>query len=279
MQDMFLNKILEKRCLDKGFVKLVDCMPRLAVDSLDSAIVQAARVSYGIGTKTPSEDIGLIRYLMRNRHTTPIEMVEFKFHCKVPIFVARQWLRHRMASVNEYSARYSIVPDEYYIPQSLRIPDSNNKQGSIVASDSGISTQLLDKITKTSQDSYALYEELLASGVAREHARIVLPTNFYTEFYWKIDLHNLLHFLSLRSDSHAQFEIRVYSDALIDIISQFVPITVQAWNDYHPLRNGMSLSRTEVWALYKDDDDIIENKREKQEFLSKKVRLKNEESL
>ena len=211
--------------LDKGFVRLIDTM------GTDSSIVQAARISYGRGTKTPEEDRKLIHYLMRNRHTSPFEMCEIKLHCKMPIFVARQWIRHRTASVNEYSARYSKLSDEFYIPEHLYSQDTVNKQGSgkvIIANED----QLLEKITQHCKEAYNIYEELLENGVSRELARMVLPVNYYTEWYWKIDLHNLLNFLRLRTDSHAQGEIQDYANAIAQIVQSWVPVVYEAYLEY-----------------------------------------------
>ncbi len=206
----------EVKVHDHGLVALVDTMPRMAPvgKTADFAIVQAARVSYGAGTKQVNEDRGLIRYLARHRHTTPFEMVEFKFHQVMPIFIARQWIRHRTANVNEYSARYSIVQDRYYRPDigNVRKQSQTNRQGGEEPIDSGTAEEFLtwlDEIEK----SHAKYEEFMAKGVSRELARIALPVSVYTEWYWKIDLHNLLHFLSLRMDAHAQQEIRDYAIA------------------------------------------------------------------
>lgn len=234
--------VREYKCLDHGFVRLVDYMGD------DSSIVQAARVSYGKGTKSISEDTGLIRYLMRNMHTSPFEMVEFKFHVKLPIFVARQWIRHRTANVNEYSGRYSEMPDEFYLPQSdqVRSQSSNNKQG---RSDDALSEagNIIKMMESTQKHLYSEYSELLDKGLAREIARINLPLSNYTEWYWKIDLHNLFHFLRLRLDSHAQYEIRVYGEAIAAIIRQIVPIAYQAFEDY--ILYAARFSRNELLAL------------------------------
>ncbi len=198
------------KCLDKGFVRLVDSMGG------DDAIVQAARVSYGQGTSKVSQDRGLIRYLMRHRHTTPFEMVEFKFHCKMPIFVARQWVRHRTANINEYSLRYSEARDEFYMPdpEHIQFQSALNKQGRMGEVPIELKQKVFDSFKEISERSFAIYSELNEAGVARELARSILPVNLYTEWYWKNDLHNLLHFVGLRSDSHAQYEIRVFSDAM-----------------------------------------------------------------
>ena len=206
----------EVRVHDHGFIALVDAMPRLVPEgkTADAAIVQAARVSYGQGTKRVNEDRGLIRYLMRHHHTTPFEMVEFKFHMAMPIFVARQWIRHRTANVNEYSGRYSIIPDQFYTPSldSVRKQSTTNRQGGnerFGSDDAEVQTAqgFLDYLAKA-ESLYADYEGLLERGVSRELARVGLPANIYTQWYWKCDLHNILHFLELRLDEHAQEEIR-----------------------------------------------------------------------
>jgi thymidylate synthase (FAD) len=269
-----LEEILYQRLpvLDPGFIRVVDYMGD------DGAIVQAARVSYGRGTKQASDDRGLIRYLMRHRHTTPFEMCEIKLHVKLPIFVARQWIRHRTANVNEYSARYSILDKEFYFPdrdylntrrverrleQALKQgqPDLfstfETKQPRHLAAQSKCNRQgrddvlppqeadeALEMIKSHSERAYRAYAKLLNEdaegnikdferrGLARELARMVLPTNVYTQWYWKTDLHNLLHFIALRADPHAQYEIRAYAEVLLDIVRRWVPITYDAFVDY-----------------------------------------------
>ncbi|MDR2046189.1 MAG: FAD-dependent thymidylate synthase [Rickettsiales bacterium] len=218
----------EHKVLDHGFIQVVDYM------GSDSAIVQAARVSYGKGTKQISQDEALIKYLMRHHHTTPFEMCEIKFHVKLPIFVARQWIRHRTANVNEYSARYSILDNEFYIPKPEQVAkqSDNNKQGSGEAFDSGISKEIMDSLTNDSNLVYSHYEKFIEQGLAREIARTNLTLNYYTQFYWKIDLHNLLHFLKLRADKHAQYEIRVYAEVMLDIIKKWVPLAYNAFVEY-----------------------------------------------
>ena len=246
------------KCLDKGFVRLVDSMGG------DDAIVQAARVSYGKGTSKVSQDRGLIRYLMRHRHTTPFEMVEFKFHCKIPIFVARQWVRHRTANINEYSLRYSEARDEFYYPESkhIQFQSALNKQGR----SGNVPKQLTDKVLKyfkeISERSFDMYKELNEAGLARELIRAILPVNLYTEWYWKNDLHNLLHFIGLRSDSHAQYEIRVYSDAMADAVKKVAPFAWEAYQDY--VISGLRFSRIEQGLLEQRlpdrvIDDILED--------------------
>lgn len=220
--------------LDYGFVGLVSHMGD------DAAIVQAARVSYGAGTKKVSEDRGLIRYLVRHIHTSPLEMVEFKFHCKMPIFVARQWIRHRTANVNEYSGRYSEIPNEMYVPlaQDIQPQSVHNKQGrdGILSNEDSYEVRCI--IFDNNADTFQRYEDMLGkgnehfSGIARETARMVLPLNTYTEWYWKIDLHNLFHFLKLRMDKHAQMEIRVFAEAMYDLIKPIVPFACEAFEDY-----------------------------------------------
>ena len=231
----------EFRCLDKGFVRLIDVMGD------DSAIVQAARVSYGSGTKKVHEDRGLIRYLMRHLHTTPFEMVEFKFHVKLPIFVARQWIRHRTANVNEYSGRYSEMKDEFYVPDAdqVRAQSAMNKQG---RADEAFDAERAESIRMSMQQTqdmlYGQYQEMLSTDLAREIARINLPVSNYTEWYWKIDLHNLFHFLRLRIDAHAQYEIRVYGEAMAEIAKAAVPLAYEAFEDY--ILHAQRFSRTEL---------------------------------
>jgi thymidylate synthase (FAD) len=241
--------------LDHGFVRLVDYMGD------DQAIVQAARVSYGRGTKRAREDRGLIRYLLRHRHTTPFEMCEIKVHVKLPIFVARQWIRHRTASVNEYSGRYSILDREFYTPAPglLAGQSSANRQGRGDAVSPERAAHVLELLKKDAELAYAHYEDMLGGaaetektgeeveGIARELARINLPVSFYTQWYWKIDLHNLLRFISLRADPHAQYEIRVYAEALADLTRRWVPDVHEAFVDYQ--LEGASLSRMEMAAL------------------------------
>ena len=225
--------------LDHGFVRVVDYMGN------DSSVVQAARVSYGSGTKKINADTALINYLIAHRHTTPLEMCEIKFHIKLPIFVARQWIRHRTASVNEYSARYSIMEDEFYIPkaQHLSAQSKINHQGRDETKVLNEQEQkmVLDILKKDSTNSYQNYLKMInqnekgevldqdKEGLARELARMNLPLNCYTQWYWKIDLHNLLHFLNLRADSHAQYEIRVYAEIMLDIVKKWVPHCYQAF--------------------------------------------------
>ncbi len=226
-------------CLDKGFVRLVDWM------GSDQRIVQAARVSYGDGTKTVREDKGLIDYLMRHAHTSPFEQVQFTFHAKMPIFVARQIVRHRTAKLNEISGRYSILKDEFYEPDVSRMvkQSKDNKQGS--------SEELLEDAESILQsfkdeqfEMYDNYEEYIQGGMAKEMARINLPLSIYTEWYWTIDLHNLFHFLKLRMDSHAQYEVRVYADAKYNLIKDIVPFACESFEQH--VINGKKFSKDEL---------------------------------
>ncbi len=235
--------------LDHGFVRVIDYMGD------DSAIVQAARVSYGKGTKKLREDAGLINYLLRHRHSTPFEMCEIKFHIKLPIFIARQWIRHRTANVNEYSARYSIMDKEFYLPSpdQLAAQSKTNRQGR----DSNVlppeqNKRVIEMLRRDAEQCYDHYREMLnedeagnvidesKTGLARELARMNLNLNYYTQWYWKVDLHNLMHFLSLRADAHAQYEIRAYAEAMISVLKRWVPTTYEAFMDHRV--NSVSLS-------------------------------------
>lgn len=235
--------------LDNGFIRVIDYMGD------DSAIVQAARVSYGKGTKQVNQDRGLIRYLMRHWHTTPFEMCEIKLHIKLPIFIARQWIRHRTANVNEYSARYSILDKEFYVPapENLASQSASNRQGRGSVLEGAEAARVLDILKDDSERCYKNYLEMLnlnehtnepldasKRGLTRELARMNLNLNYYTQWYWKIDLHNLLHFLQLRADSHAQFEIRAYADVMLDIVKKWVPLTYESFMDYR--MNSVQLS-------------------------------------
>lgn len=233
--------------LDHGFVRVVDYMGD------DAAICQAARVSYGRGTKSVQNDEGLIRYLMRHWHSTPFEMCEVKLHVKLPVFVARQWIRHRTANVNEYSARYSILDREFYIPapEHLAAQSQQNNQGRDEVLQGEEAARVLDLLREDSMRSYDHYEAMLSQdgqqGLARELARMNLPANIYTQWYWKVDLHNLLHFLRLRADAHAQFEIRAYADALCGIVADWVPAAFAAFRDYR--MDSVSLSAQAIAVL------------------------------
>lgn len=271
------------KVLNHGFVRLVEHMGN------DDSIVQAARVSYGKNTKKINEDKGLIRYLLRHAHTTPLEMVEFKFHVRMPIFVARQWIRHRTANVNEYSGRYSEMPELFYVPEPERLTkqSTTNRQGS--------SDELVENPEHQShlfyadaKEAHVDYKARLETGMSRELARICLPLSQYTEMYWKIDLHNLFHFLKLRLDSHAQYEIRVYGEAMAEMVKNICPIAWEAFEDYK--LHSLMLSRLEIKTLsgflgkelrealldgrYTDDAfKLFQNKREKEEFVEKLVKI------
>ena len=253
-----LEEILYKPLpvLDHGFVRVIDYMGD------DAAVVQAARVSYGKGTRKVSEDRGLIHYLLRHRHTTPFEMCEIKYHVKLPIFVARQWIRHRTANVNEYSARYSILDREFYLPapDQLAAQSASNRQGRGELLEGKEAARVLDLLREDAARSYDHYEQMLneradgsvidegRAGLARELARMNLTLGFYTQWYWKTDLHNLLHFLALRADAHAQYEIRVYAETMIETVRRWVPLVHEAFAE-HAL-GGMRLSAT-AWSAVK----------------------------
>jgi thymidylate synthase (FAD) len=235
---------LAKPVLDHGFVRVIDYMGD------DSAIVQAARVSYGAGTKHVQNDEGLIRYLMRHWHSTPFEMCEVKFHVKLPVFVARQWIRHRTANVNEYSARYSILDREFYIPEpgALAAQSTVNNQGRGAVLEGAEAARVLEMLKSDATRAFDSYEAMLSQegqqGLARELARMNLPMNTYTQWYWKTDLHNLFHFLRLRADAHAQMEIRVYAEAMEAIVADWVPLAFAAYRDYRA--GGVNLSAQAV---------------------------------
>jgi thymidylate synthase (FAD) len=254
-----LEEILYKplQALDHGFVRVIDYMGD------DTAIVQSARVSYGKGTKKITNDKGLIKYLMRHWHSTPFEMCEIKLHVKLPIFIARQWIRHRTANVNEYSARYSILDKEFYIPsvENLASQSQVNKQGRAENLSPEEAEKVINILKNDAEQTYNNYEVMLnensdgeildegSMGIARELARMNLTLNTYTQWYWKIDLNNLLHFLALRADAHAQYEIRVYADIILDIVKKWVPITYEAFEDYRV--GGTQLSAKEILILKK----------------------------
>ena len=243
--------------LDHGFVRLIDYMGD------DNAVVQAGRVSYGSGTKQVREDRGLIRYLMRHRHTTPFEMCEIKFHIKLPIFVARQWVRHRTANINEYSARYSYLDKEFYIPQPqhLATQSSTNRQGRGSVLEGHEAARVLNLLQEDAGRAHDHYVEMMnedengevlrqdRDGLARELARMNLSLNFYTQWYWKVNLHNLMHFLALRADPHAQYEIRAYASVMLKILKDWVPHVYEAFIDYRV--NAFELSQPALSVLRK----------------------------
>jgi thymidylate synthase (FAD) len=282
-------------CLDHGFIYLVDAM------GSDASIVQAARVSYGLGTKSVHEDRGLIRYLMRHQHTTPFEMVELKFHVKLPIFVARQWIRHRTASVNEYSGRYSVMPDEFHVPDAAQVTAQSkaNRQGGGEALDPERVRAVLELIRREQRLLRDGYEEMLAKDVRRELARLNLGVAQYTEWYWKNDLHNVFHFLRLRLDPHAQHEIRVYAEAMATIVRAVVPVAWEAFEDYGlgaerfsrlelaalarllggprgtwPDEAQVTAALPEAWRQ-RDARGALRKNRERDEFLAKLARLRD----
>ncbi len=231
------------KCLDQGFVRLVDVMGD------DGSVVQAARVSYGKGTKNVRQDKGLINYLMKHEHNSPFEMVEFKFHCKMPIFVARQWIRHRTASVNEISGRYSIMEDTVWRPlaNDLRQQAKINRQGSIEEPiPEPKNSEVLNQYNKDIEDIFRHYHEYVDKGVAREIARVNLPLSTYTEWYWKMDMHNLLHFLWLRLDQHAQKEIRIYAEAIAEFVKKKCPFTWEAFEEHRLHASRFSHSELEA---------------------------------
>lgn len=240
------EEILDKEMpvLDHGFVRLVD------YNGGDQRIVQSARVSYGSGTKTVRQDRGLIQYLLRNRHTSPFEQVNFTFHVKLPIFVARQWVRHRTARLNEISGRYSILKDEFYLPHGAALAPQaqDNKQGrSTEPFDSETQERLSQMLAADQTRSAETYHALLEANLARELARINLPVSTYTEWYWQIDLHNLFHFLELRIDPHAQYEIRVYGEVILDMVRRVAPLATEAFEEH--IVGAVPLSRREFGAM------------------------------
>lgn len=290
-QSDILNLNNYKPIHDHGFVGLVDTMPSInwpldenlfnGLGPGDVAILQAARTSYGKGTKKVSEDKALIRYLMRHYHTTPFEMVETKWHVKLPIIVARQWIRHRTASVNEYSGRYSEMTDEFYMPQPEHImPQSkDNKQGRAGEFHDVDKRTILAEMQHVPDIAYNSYQAMLKMGVAKELARAVLPVSNYTEWYWKVNLHNLFNFLRLRADPHAQYEIRAYAEVMLEMVRPLAPVAVQAFEDY--VLYGQRFSKQELsilrnWLKNDNIEDFIQSdyccflsKREKEEFINK----------
>lgn len=286
--DLVANKKIE--CLDKGFVELIDVMPRIVPDgqTCDYAICQMARLSYQHGTKTVNEDKGLLNLLMRNSHTSPFESIEIKLNLKMPIFVSRQFCRHRTSSLNEVSARYSVMKDEFYFPNSedLRKQSKTNKQGSEGNIEDIQAALFVEGIKSQCNAAYDLYLRMLDAGVTREQARMVLPLNLYTQFYWKQNLHNMLHLLALRMDHHAQYEIRVYANAMYKIVKHLAPWTIEAFDKYHVMRGAVKLTSLEVDAVknhnisckQKNGDDFIgeidtQNKREQTEWKEKAASL------
>jgi len=280
LEDILLKPI---KVLDHGFIRVIDYMGD------DNAIVQAARVSYGKGTKKVNQDKGLIAYLLRHYHSTPFEMCEIKLHIKLPIFIARQWIRHRTANVNEYSARYSILGKEFYTPapEQLAAQSKANHQGRDKALTGEESARVLELLKQDSEQTYKHYEEMLnedeqgniidesKDGLARELARMNLTLNYYTEWYWKIDLHNFMHFLRLRADDHAQYEIQVYAKAMLDVLKRWVPFTYEAFMDYRV--GGYNLSQKALEAVQKmvkgSDLDLSDSGMSKREIIELQAAL------
>ena len=265
------NLYLIHKVLDHGFVRVIDYMGN------DTSIVQAARVSYGEGTKKSRDDKSLIFYLMRHWHSTPFEMCEVKLHVKLPVFVARQWIRHRTANVNEYSARYSILDNEFYIPKSENLASqskSNNQgRGDVLVGEEA--KEVIQILKNDSLRSYKSYEEMLSNenkkGLARELARMNLPTNIYTQWYWKTDLHNLFNFIRLRNDQHAQYEIRVYAEKIAELVKKWVPFAFEAFEQYqlnssHLSSNGLSCIKRLMNGEDVSQDNSGMGKREWMEF-------------
>ena len=265
------NLYLIHKVLDHGFVRVIDYMGN------DTSIVQAARVSYGEGTKKSRDDKSLIFYLMRHWHSTPFEMCEIKLHVKLPVFVARQWIRHRTANVNEYSARYSILDNEFYIPKSenLASQSSSNNQGRGDVLEGEEANKVIQILKSDSLRSYKSYEKMLSKenkkGLARELARMNLPTNIYTQWYWKTDLHNLFNFIRLRNDLHAQYEIRVYAEKIAELVKNWVPFAFEAFEQYqlnssHLSSNGLSCIKRLMKGENVSQDNSGMGKREWKEF-------------
>ncbi|MDA1035773.1 MAG: FAD-dependent thymidylate synthase [Chloroflexi bacterium] len=265
--------------LDHGFIRVIDYMGD------DAAIVQAARVSYGRGTKRTRDDAGLINYLMRNSHTSPFEMCELKIHVKLPIFIARQWIRHRTAAVNEYSARYSVLDAEFYVPapEQLAAQSTANRQGRDAVLGADEANVVLGLLRSDAEQAFQHYHEMLnrddedneldpsRSGLARELARMNLPLSTYTQWYWKVNLHNLLHFLALRADAHAQWEIRAYADVLLDVVNKWVPLAYDAFSRYrvggaHLTDEGLDVVRRVIAGETIDPSTLAMSPREWREL-------------
>jgi thymidylate synthase (FAD) len=273
--DVLKGKLTRLDVLDKGFIELKDVMPRLVPSNkpyVDYAITEAARVSYGAGTKSISEDRPLLRHLVRNYHTSPLEMVELKFIVRLPIFIERQWVRHRTANINEESGRYSVMIDDFYRPDTVLSQSTLNKQGSDLNKplDEETTTRFYEYLDK-SEALYEDYKDVLDKGVSREIARIALPLSTYTTKYWKCDLHNILKFLQLRMDKTAQKEIRDYANAMFIILKQIAPDTCEAFENYW--YENIRLSKQEIQAIRTRDSTLITNKTERREFNEKLNKL------
>lgn len=256
MRDLLEGKVLEIRPNDQpeSFVRLVDTMPRLVVTEIDTgdfAVVQAARVSFQSGTEKKSDDRTLLRYLLRHSHSTPFEMIEMKWHMSMPIFIARQFIRHRTANVNEESGRYSVMKEKFYIATlaKVRKQSNTNKQGGTDPMEAITAQELIDLETEHDRRSYELYQRRIAAGMARELARNVLPLNLYTSWYWKCDMWNTMNFMRLRKDSHAQIEIQEMAIAMYDILKPIFPDCIEAFDDYVDMEKTCKLSRLEVQRI------------------------------
>jgi thymidylate synthase (FAD) len=274
--DVLAGKKREISILNKGSVILVDCSPRLCPKgrTCEYAAVRAARVSYGLGLKTPKEDTNLLNYLIRNYHTSPLEMITLNFRIKIPIFVARQFMRHRTFAFNEYSMRYSEAVNDFYIPDNLYTQCSNNKQGSSTEKidESCFSEEtLINKINLANQQNFTIYKELLGCGVSREIARGVLPTNIYTEMYCSVNLNNFFKFLNLRMDSHAQWEIQELARAMHTLAKEILPDAMNAYDNY--IYNSITLTQKEVESIKLGKKEISASVGENREFLQKLTNL------
>jgi thymidylate synthase (FAD) len=260
----------EIKVLDKGFVRLVDYMGG------DERIVQSARVSYGEGTKTVRQDRALIHYLLKNWHTSPFEQVQLTFHAKMPIFIARQWIRHRTARLNEISGRYSVMKDEFYIPDAdkVNLQSTNNKQGRGEALPLEDAHKLIEQMANDQREAYAEYTSMIDGGVARELARTVLPLSLYTEWYWQIDLHNLFHFIRLRADAHAQYEIRAYADALAVCAKAVAPMAYEAFEEHVVGSTAFSKAESAALARMLEGKEAGLEERPMKAFLEKLERIR-----
>ncbi len=286
MRDLLQGKVLEIRPPDQpeSFVRLVDTMPRLVPDQIttgDFAVVQAARVSFQNGTTKASDDRTLLRYLLRHYHTTPFEMIMAKWHMSMPIFIARQFIRHRMSSVNEESGRYSVMKEVFYIPtvEKMRKQSKTNKQGGDVPMEAVTAQELIDRETEHDRRCYELYKERIDKGMARELARDVLPLNLYTSWYWKSDMWNTMNFLRLRMDSHAQIEIQELATAMYTILKPIFPDCIEAFDDYVNMANTLKLTRLDIERIQEKRfpvewrDEKGKPTREENEFQAKLVKL------
>ena len=273
-------KLITRHINKLGFIRVVDVSPRVIptefVDTLkcDYAIAEAARVSYSKGNRKVLDDASLIQYLYSHEHTSPFEMVTFKFHIKAPLFIVRQWQRHRMSSFNEISGRYSVIPESFWIPDTFRLQDLINRQSSDGVLSDSLNKEFVKKYSDITEKSYSLYKDSLEYGISREMARTILPQNMYTEFYWKIDLHNLLRFIKLRSAPNAQQEIREYSNQIKEIVKEYCPVTIKAYEKYTEKSIRFSVSELEIMMGLSSVSDI-KSKSEQIEFNNKLTFLKS----